>query len=214
MSLLFEYIYLFILTCTHTLAHSRSQNKPPTLTHSYSPTHTLHTHSLILAYTHRHTHSAPCSVRGRRGIMCTVKGRIFPPGVPRAPPFLPGRRGIIFIAKGWDACRGVPGAPHFLRGRYRTINLYCQGVGFTPWRGSGSGRIYTVPGSEVPSGVPRALLLLCGRRGSIKFAKTRIFYSGVPRAPLLLRGSRRSTHSLADFFTCAHRHTLSDLHIH
>ena len=80
-------------------------------------------------------------------------------------------------------------------------NVYCQGVGFTPWRGSGSGRIYTAQGSDVPSSVPRALLLFAWQAWNNKNRQdSDIFYPGVPRAPLLLRGSRRATHSLAGFF--------------
>ena len=85
-------------------------------------------------------------------------------------------------------------------------NLYCQGVRFTPWRGSGSGRIYTVPGSEVPSGVPWALLLLCHRRGTIKFAKTRIFYWAYILTHILTHHHCCITlkHPLPFFLFCAH----------
>ena len=90
-------------------------------------------------------------------------------------------------------------------------NVYCQGVGFMPWRGSGSGRIYTAPGSDVPSGVPRALLLLRARHGTIKTAKTRIFYlATLGLCFFCVAAVGHHTHSL----TFSGTHTTTHSHTH
>ena len=144
---------------------------------------------LFRCYTHSHTHT-----------LCTAKGSDVRPGVPWSPPRLRGRRGTVCTAKGRmyalaslglrlfcvagvGQCalpRGRMYAPGF---RWRPWvsasfawqawdNVHCQAVGCTP-RGS--------------AGVPGSPPLLRGRRGTMCTAKGSDVRPGVPLASLGLR---------------------------